>query len=40
MIGKLAGLGITWVSPYIPGDSLDQAAEAIERYGREVIAAQ
>jgi hypothetical protein len=39
-IGKLTGLGVTWVSPYIPGDSLDQAVEAIERYGREVIAAR
>jgi len=39
MLDKLSGLGVTWVSPFIPGASLDQAVEAIERYGREVIAA-
>jgi probable F420-dependent oxidoreductase len=36
---ELARLGVTWVGTTVPGDSLDQALEAIDRYGREVIAA-
>jgi probable F420-dependent oxidoreductase len=39
-LDQLAGLGVTWVGTTVPGDSLDQALEAIESYGREVIAAR
>lgn len=34
----LAAVGVTWVSTGVPGGSLDEAVEAIERYGAEVIA--
>jgi alkanesulfonate monooxygenase SsuD/methylene tetrahydromethanopterin reductase-like flavin-dependent oxidoreductase (luciferase family) len=37
-LGKMAALGVTWSSVGIPGDSLDAAVEALERYGAEVIA--
>lgn len=33
----MAGLGVTWNSVTVPGDSLDQAVGALERYGAEVI---
>lgn len=33
----MAGLGITWTSTNVPGDSIEGALECIERYGREVI---
>jgi hypothetical protein len=39
-LDELAGVGVTWVGTTVPGDSLDHALEAIERYGREVIAAK
>lgn len=35
---QLAGLGVTWASVGVPGDSLARALEALERYGTEVIA--
>lgn len=38
MIEKMTALGITWTSAPVPGDSIDAAVEAIERYGSEVIA--
>lgn len=37
---RMAALGVTWNSTQVPGDSLDRAVEAIERYGEEVIGAQ
>jgi probable F420-dependent oxidoreductase len=37
---EMAGLGVTWNSIALPGDSLDRAVEAIERYGADVIAKQ
>jgi hypothetical protein len=37
-IGEMEALGITWCSVAVPGDSLDRAVEALERYGAEVIA--
>jgi probable F420-dependent oxidoreductase len=37
-LGRLAGLGVTWSSTGVPGDSLDHAVEALQRYGEEVIA--
>jgi len=36
----LAELGVTWCSTGVPGDSLDRAIEALQRYGEEVIAHQ
>jgi len=36
-IEKMTALGITWTSTGVPGDSLEHALEALERYGREVI---
>jgi probable F420-dependent oxidoreductase len=38
-LSAMAALGVTWNSVTVPGDSLDQALEAIEQYGAEVIAA-
>ena len=38
-IADMAALGVTWTSTGVPGDSVEQAVEAIDRYGREVIAA-
>lgn len=35
---ELAALGVTWASATVPGDSIDQATEALQRYGEEVIA--
>ncbi|MDA8047933.1 MAG: LLM class F420-dependent oxidoreductase [Actinomycetota bacterium] len=37
-IEAMTSLGITWTNASIPGDSIDRAIEAIERYGSEVIA--
>jgi len=37
---RLAELGVTWCSTGVPGDSLDRAIEALQRYGEEVIAHQ
>ena len=37
---RLAELGVTWCSTGVPGDSLERAIEAVERYGEEVIARQ
>ena len=34
----LAALGVTWVQVGLPGDSLAHALEAIERFGKSVIA--
>jgi len=34
----MADIGVTWCSVGIPGDSLDHAVEALQRYGEEVIA--
>jgi hypothetical protein len=39
-IEKLAALGVTWVQAHVPGDSVAQAVEAMERFGKTVIAAQ
>lgn len=39
-LGELAGLGVTWSSVAVPGDSLAHAIEALDRYGREVIDVQ
>lgn len=35
---RMAALGVTWSSTSAPGESLDAAIEAVERYGAEVIA--
>jgi probable F420-dependent oxidoreductase len=37
-LGRMAALGVTWNSVGVPGDSLDHAIEALQRYGEEVIA--
>jgi probable F420-dependent oxidoreductase len=39
-LGAMAGLGVTWNGVGVPGDSLERAIEALERYGAEVIAQQ
>ena len=36
-LDRMAALGVTWSSTTVPGDSLDHAIEALDRYGREVI---
>lgn len=38
-MADMAALGVTWCSTGVPGDSVERAIEAIDRYGREVIAA-
>ena len=38
-VEKLAALGVTWIQVQVPGDSLAHAVEAIERFGKLVIAA-
>lgn len=38
-LADMAALGVTWTSTNVPGSSIDQAIETIDRYGREVIAA-
>ena len=37
-LASMAALGVTWNSVTVPGESLEQAIEAIEQYGAEVIA--
>ena len=37
-LGELAGLGVTWTSTGVPGDSLAQALEALGQYAEGVIA--
>jgi len=37
-LAALNRLGVTWTSTSLPGDSVNHAAEVIERYGAEVIA--
>lgn len=37
-LAELGGLGVTWATIGLPGDSVAHAIEAIERYGSEVIA--
>jgi len=36
-VDELAGLGVTWCGVGTPGDSLDHAVEALERFGASVI---
>jgi probable F420-dependent oxidoreductase len=38
-LDEMAALGVTWNSTSVPGESLEQAIEAVERYGAEVIGA-
>lgn len=37
-LAELSALGVTWASATVPGDSINRAAEALQRYGEEVIA--
>lgn len=37
-LDRMAQIGVTWNSISVPGDSLDHAIEAVERYGKDVIA--
>jgi len=37
---RMAAVGVTWNSIGVPGDSLDRAVEALQRYGEEVISRQ
>ena len=37
-LDRMAALGITWSSTTVPGDSVEAAVEALQRYGAEVIA--
>lgn len=36
-LDRMQQLGVTWNSTTVPGDSLDHAIEAVERYGAQVI---
>jgi probable F420-dependent oxidoreductase len=36
---RMAAVGVTWTSVPVPGDSVDHAVEALERYGEEVVQA-
>ena len=38
-LARMASIGVTWSSVPIPGDTLDHAIEALQRYGEEVIRA-
>lgn len=38
VLDRMTSMGITWNGTDVPGGSIDQAVEAIERYGTEVIA--
>jgi probable F420-dependent oxidoreductase len=40
ILGRMEAMGITWNSTHVPGDSIEAAAETIERFGAEVIRAQ
>ena len=37
-LAELSALGVTWASVTVPGDSINHATEALQRYGTEVIA--
>jgi probable F420-dependent oxidoreductase len=37
-LAALAAIGVTWVGVGLPGDSVDHAIEALQRYGEQVIA--
>lgn len=37
-LDHMAALGVTWNSVTVPGDSIEHAVEALERYGTDVIA--
>ena len=39
MLDRMTALGVTWSSTGVPGDSVDAAVAALERYGAEVIGA-
>jgi hypothetical protein len=39
-LARMKGMGVTWNSLAVPGDSLDRAIEALQRYGEEVISQQ
>jgi len=39
-LADLAALGVTWASVSVPGDSLDQAIDALAQYGETVIDAR
>lgn len=39
-LDELAALGVTWSGVGVPGDSLDHAVEALERFGESVIGAR
>jgi hypothetical protein len=36
-VAELEGLGVTWSGIGVPGDSLDHAIEALQRFGESVI---
>jgi hypothetical protein len=36
-VAELAALGVTWSGVGVPGDSLDHAIEALQRFGESVI---
>jgi probable F420-dependent oxidoreductase len=38
-LAELAEIGVTWNGVGVPGDSVDHAIEALEQYGKDVIAA-
>jgi probable F420-dependent oxidoreductase len=38
-LDRMTTMGITWNSTSVPGDSVDRAVDAVERYGAEVIGA-
>ena len=38
-VAELSALGVTWTSTNVPSGSLDEALEALEQYGEQVIAA-
>ncbi len=38
-VAELSDLGVTWTSTSVPSESVDQAIEALELYGEQVIAA-
>jgi hypothetical protein len=37
-IQELEGIGVTWVSVALPGDTRDAQLESIDRFGRTVLA--
>src|SRR5207248_388214 len=36
VLERMAGMGVTWTGTSLPGDAVEHAVEAIERYGTEV----